>query len=452
MRLARWSTLAMLAIGACTTHAAEHPDKKTKKHKKVSAGNTAVDVEQGAGALTPYVAFAWDGSTATLSNVQPMPDFSQLFSDPVAMAGTMNAIPAGRRVGLGFCVTAPMWGVDALTEADGAATQSPWCDNGVKATQAAFGDWFAQYTAAGGPQPDFVALDDEHDFSTWTASDPAIDAIEADPRFSAVAELFSVTGAKSQCFSIPWDGAMNALKNADLSLAMNGLITNFSNYGDALVPTDLIGVAQDYNGWPVSGFTTSGTFQSPAFYGWIGQVAWKGRNDGSDPDFANDPLATVIFEADQAKVYAQADKPILPWFAFRSYTGETGGYPIYIANSPYWDEQVFHVLMSAGSTNCLLWNPNQTPDDTTALNDDLAELQKKCGNADTITPLGHDAVPYGSPVMASGVKAGARRVWRVSVATVSPKKQIVKVKLPGTTAVSSITIPAGAAGTWVVRQ
>ena len=174
-------------------------------------------------------------------------------------------------------------------------------------------------------------------------------------------------------------------------------------------------------------------------YGQVRQLANGGRNDGTNPDFKTDLLATVIWEAGCMRALKLgSNHPILPWFGTRSCRGDdSGGIPI--ASTPYWNELFYHAMLCGGCTDCLFFDPKPSASDVTAMNDVLATLQSETGNSTALTPLTTDAVPFNAESILSGARCDdGRRVFRVSV---MPGIRSATVTLPGNTAAQTVLIP-----------
>lgn len=401
-------------------------------------------------ALTSFHAFAWCAPTSPLAHVTPM---YRPTGNPQTDAAALAKIPAGQRAVCWQNVSNSMWGnaADVLTGSDGKSYQSPWVDAGAAALKQTIATWVNAVKAAGGII-DFWVLDDENGVGYWQPGiDPAwLAAITADPRFVAPAAPFglSANAVITQGNWQQYNATVGAIKNgylrssilAPLQAAFPG--AGMSNWGDCITPNGML--APDYNGWSYanSAETIAGTVQSPYFYGWVGQLALAGRNDGTNPDFSASPMPTLIWQTDCARAYRASGKPSLPWLSAPSWS--IAGYICALANTPYVIEAHYHALMALGVTSLLSFNPNE---DVSAVDAALADLQKQCDGFSSFEPIALAPTAYDATTLVSGIRLpNGREVYRV---TVGPVQSAASVTLAnGKT--QTVQIPSGQVGAWVM--
>jgi hypothetical protein len=238
----------------------------------------------------------------------------------------------------------------------------------------------------------------------------------------------------------------------------------YSEFNDGYLPKAVAKYAPEFNGWQQYSFLPLfGSHQSIAYYHGFGQISWQGRNDGTNPDFLASPMPTLIWETQTARVHTAASElPQIPWIAGKSYRGDSPDQASHfvIANTPYYEEGLWHIMMCSNTTNVLYWNTreqNSRPGfskfdaDNAALDADLAEFAKEADNAPSIHCLTLDNVPFNSKILVSGVECqgahGKRKLFRV---TLSSGEKTATVTLPGETQPREIKLEGDQVGTWIV--
>jgi hypothetical protein len=441
------------------------------------AWSISVHAAHGAGAsamfspLAPYTAFSWQapwlGGTPHLSPLIWMSTQSM----PGIIARKLAALPPGRRVLFVWHAQEQIWGDrnDSVpaTPADiasgvvpaGTIFQSPWLDHGAAVRAAWFGRWLNGVKKSG-TAVDFLVTDVERGLPMWVVHPPQVRAIGADPRFAALAEKFSIhdlaavgnIGRWDVCSA--WNAGMDSTIHGYFRSAYFAPLTKvfpgvgYSDYNSMILAAALADRARDLNGWAQPCLEPlPGTHQSPAIYGQIRQLANAGRNDGTNPDFTKDPLATIAWEAGTMRALVLGSShPILPWFCPRSWRGDAAG-TTPLAGTPYWEEMIYHAMLSGGCVDCLFWDPSAPPADVMAMNQVLATLQARTHGSASLKPLTTDAIPFNTPVIVSGAACDdGRRLFRV---TVMPTATSATFKLPGDSSARTISIPAGQAGVWL---
>jgi len=421
--------------------------------------------------LTPYTAFSWAAPWLGKSpHLSPMIWLSDR-QEPGIIARQLAALPPGRRVLFIWHAQNQIWGDhdDAVpaTAADVAAGtvpakttfQSPWLDHGSAAVAAWFGPWLDGVKKSG-TAVDFLVTDAEVDLSMWAILPPQVHAIAADPRFGEIAAKYDLRDISAVGKLDHWDvcsawntamastiaGYFRAAYYAPLKSRFSD--AGYTEYADGILPRALAGRCRDVNGWPNwSMGPMFGTHQSPPIYGQVRQLAYPGRNDGTNPDFAKDPLATLAWETSSMRALPLGSSyPIIPWFCPRSWKGDAAGSAA-LGGTPYWNELVYHSMLAGGCVDCLFWDPKAPPADVMAMNDVLADLQTQTSNSKTLKPLSTDAIPFNATSIVSGVQCeDGHRLFRI---TVMPGATSATVTLPGETNPRTIAIPIGQVGVWL---
>jgi hypothetical protein len=418
--------------------------------------------------IVPYLAMAWTAPSAPLAHVVGVVRF-QSSSDPEKIARALKVLPEGERFLLRWeSNDNQFWGnpADQLIGGHSQATrpgkpesfQGPWIDHGA-AAEAVFETRFAAALRQRGASPDYLVLDTEMGISTWELTAPQLRAIMADRRWPAVAKRFGVSGTAGLV------GAGNNPNAQAFNLAMQVTSAGYfragyfelwqaafprvccSDFGDGVLnAVQAVQAVDDGGGIQPMALPMHGNVQSPCCYAWVHKIGRPPSNQGAD--FSN-PLPALCWIVSMTRAYAQSPQPIVPWVAAKSWTD--GSVPI--ANTPYQDELLWHVCLSAGCTDVLFFNPDSPAADNAAMDADLAALQQQAGDSPTLVPLTRAAVAYTSPVLVSGARcANGRRLYRVTVGagpTTAPAA--LTLVLPGESATTTLHVRPGEVGLWVVR-
>jgi hypothetical protein len=421
-----------------------------------------------------YTAFAWIAPAKPLGHVVGVVRF-QAKSDPEQVARDLMARPAGARALLRWesndnhlwhnrhdQLALPQTGMSRL--ATGQGYQGPWIANGA-AAEAAFESRFADALKQRRAMPDLLVLDLEMGVGTWDMTPPQLAAIVADSRWPALAKRFGLRSTSEligvldtpdarafnlamqvteggyfrDAFFIPWQGRFPMI--------------HCSDFGDGVLDDKQEIEAPDDNGviQPMS-LPMHGDLQSPCCYAWVHRIGHVPANQGAD---FNKPLPVLCWLSSMVRAYARSPQPVLPWIAAKSWTDATSANPrgsVGIRDTAFQDELVWHICLSAGCTDVLFFNPDARPADDAAVDGDLAELQRESGDATSLRPIEKDAVPYASGVLVSGaVTPGGRRLYRVTVGTIEATARQVSVGLDGNEGISTVEIPPGACGAWLLR-
>jgi hypothetical protein len=416
-----------------------------------------------------YTAFAWTAPPQPLRHVVGTVWY-QSNSDPDRIAAQLAARPDGAHALLRWESNDnhvwhhPADQLAAPGPATRAAYQGPWIPNGT-AAETAFEDRFAAALQRRGATVDLLVLDTEMGVGTWGLKPEQLAAIVADPRWPPLARRFGVarTDHLVNVLDTPdaraFNRAMQVTSGEYFRAAFFDPWTrrfpaiHGSDFGDGVLDDAQAADAPDDNGivQPMS-LPMHGDLQSPCCYAWVHRIGRPPASRGAD---FTKPLPVLCWLTSMARAYARSPQPVLPWLAARSWTDGTAANPagsVSIRDTPFQDELVWHTCLSAGCTDVLFFNPDARPADDAAMDGDLAALQKQAGDAPSMRPLSTGAVPFDSPVLASGaVTPAGRRVYRVTVGSVEATARRVTVTLPGDRAATTVDIPAGTCGAWVVR-
>jgi hypothetical protein len=416
--------------------------------------------------LTPYRAIAWTAPTPPLPHVVGVVRY-QSSSDPAAVAAALNHRPAGARALLRWesndnrfwknpadllPIASP-----ASQPSDATTAPGPWLEHGA-AAEAAFESRFAEALHRLNTRPDFLVLDTEMGIGTWSLTSPQLSAIGGDRRWSAVARQFGIRGADdlvgvtnspaARAFNLAMQVTTAAYFRAGYFLPWRKIDPSIgcSDFGDGVLNEAQAAQAVDDDGnvQPMA-LPMHGNMQSPCCYAWVHKIGQRPCNQGAD---FRQPLPALCWITSMVRGYAQSPEPMLPWIAARSWTD---GH-VLIANTPYQDELVWQVCLSAGCTDVLYFNPDARAADDAAMDGDLAALERQARRSPTLTPLTTAAVPFASPVLVSGARcADGRRVYRVTTWPAAAAPRVLRVMLPGEIIETAVTVPAGEVGAWVVR-
>jgi hypothetical protein len=173
----------------------------------------------------------------------------------------------------------------------------------------------------------------------------------------------------------------------------------------------------------------------------------------------------LIWEVQTARAHTLAsDIPQIPWISYKSYAGDSPDAKSHylLANSPYYEEALWQILICSNATDVLFWNPKPQGQvgpgsafdkDNIAMNSAMAELAAQMDNAPTIRCLTLDRVPYNSKVLVSGADClgvhGTRRLYRV---TLAPGERNATITLPGETNPRTIMLTGSQTGQWIVEN
>jgi hypothetical protein len=427
-----------------------------------------------AGPPARYTALAWIAPARPLMHVVGAVRY-QSNSDPDRVTADLDSRPPGARALLRWeSNDNHVWHnpldqlqdprVPATRPATGTSFQGPWIPNGA-AAEAAFEDRFAAALQQRRATPDFLVLDTEMGVGTWSLTPPQLAAIVADPRWPPLARRFNVrsTAALIGVLDSPdaraFNLAMQVTEGGYFRAAyFEPWLRHFpdlhgSDFGDGVLDERSAAQAPDDGGVvEPMGLPMHGDTQSPCCYAWVHHIGRPPASQGAD---FTKPLPVLCWQASAVRAYARSPRPIVPWIAAKSWTDGSPRDPagsVGIRNTPFQDELVWQVCLSGGCVNVLFFNPDGRPADDAAMDADLAALQQQTGDAPSFRPLTTDPVPYGAAVLASGaITPTGRRVYRVTVGSAAAVARQVDVTLPGERDATSVAIPAGACGAWVLK-
>jgi len=427
-------------------------------------------------------AFSWDAPNAAYTrNITGM--VTAYPYTPVAeVISKLNAQPAGKRVllMLGFtdrlashpsdaCRTIDASGKTVLTTFPG-----PWCDNGLAEVKTNVTKFFGALQSGGVKGIDMLVLDNETTF--WagryvTADGSNTKAIEADPRFPALAKRMGVKTLNK----LAWGGVEYykwcQFVAGDFDVALNTAVFtpfrakwpsgNTCNYGGAPITSHFI--TPDMGGLGiVNGGAGYGTHNSMSFYGnslhWIRGAAFAGTT-------LND-TAFDMFRLNMHRIRAcnaSSTRKMLPWVANYSLGcngegqepgGDLANYYSSLANTKYWDENMIQLAMH-GCDTMLLFNPAAWRRDQNAAIWNKLSDQERCSSVIDMINAQLGATPgvsrwFSLPglqdrVMATGRRVAGGTMWRFSFA---PGVASVTVAMKNGD-VREIVPQAGEVGAWL---
>ncbi len=341
-----------------------------------------------------------------------------------------------------------------------------WPDHGSEETIANYEKFFADFVYIGGTA-DVMLLDYEKNYHKisiqYNGGNPRWAAIEADPRFAAVATKLGFSDITPLPFNSPeylkWNSVAGDIFDTAIDVSVYDVAKNFfpniefSNYGSYTV--DQADPIYNYSG-DIEFRETSGcgTHDARRFYGLMDEGLAKKKMDGKSA-FGKSGWSAFLLETYDVKTIRRAtSRPLHPWIPTYSYKSEIPGRDAMLSNSPYYDELVRQLAMHA-CNRVVYWNPAawasgqnpadwNKPEDAVHLNDLADELNNKLAGA-WIGPMTIAAFPWDTKMVAGGLKFSNKTVWRFSFA---PDVQAVKVYIDGNPKV--VAAPEGEAGAWLV--
>lgn len=425
--------------------------------------------------LKPFMAFAWQ-PTAPLRHVSAMLPIGPQ-SNPLETALASKKMPAGCRVLLSGSMANGLLDQpeDHCRDAAGNLTAFPgiWPEKGVLVVAARCDAFFSAFAGAGG-ECDALSLDFEDGFSNWGMRPDRLRAIAADPRFADTMTKLGLTSLHdaddllkqvddwrhSNGMYLKWNSRTDGIVNAALSRAVGAPLgrrlpgAGFCNYNAVIVtPPNAVPDLNGHNSY--SEGPPCGSYQCPPVYGDVGNISVVG--------IAGDwksPFTCVIWCADRVRACVRSSLiPVLPWISFRGRTGDDPAYPtVRWANTDYWQESVYHTLLSAGANNVLYFDPrghrdiftkpppgSVSPEDDQALEDVLADIEQRAHAHPFAKALNTELMAYTDKVLASAaVTDDGHTVARV---TFAPGVEAADVKI-GSSTIHAVC-PAGKVGVWV---
>jgi len=254
-----------------------------------------------------------------------------------------------------------------------------WWDSGAVYVRKKHEDLFRNLYELGA-KLDLVVLDYENKIANFMFKgvnvadyeDNYLTAIENDPRF---VDMVDDIGTSDLTPMINYFGQDLYLKFNDYWLRKRSEYINtaifdpllsyfpnakFHNYQDVLV-TPMVPVP-DLNGHRIycCGNTGaySGTHQTDTFYGWMGHITTTQVPEGAT-SFPFTPFNGLLYEAKKMKSIASSSIPFAGWIAYKSFieTNPEGVNYVSYSNNEYYDEMLFHLLLS-GPDHLVYWNPS----------------------------------------------------------------------------------------------
>jgi hypothetical protein len=419
--------------------------------------------------LRPYTAFSWSFA-GPRDKVKPM-YWIQRATPPGVAAQATARMAAGSRVVLtvDFGRELLVHPGDACMTPDGkpAGHQGVWPVHGARAAAEEFDNYLRHFAAAGG-QIDMLVLDYEGNNSCWWMTAARLEAIGADPRFK---QLVPALGFADPLKALPqnstargeylrWNAVMDRLVMDAMEQALLAPLrrhfprAGLSNFdGQALPPENVIpelnGHMQYRLGDPV------GTHQSPAVYGGILASAAVPTVDWTRP------FVQVVYAANLVRTAVRSSpRPVMPWVAHRGFHRPGGkARPSVWGGTDYWQEGMYHALLSGGTTNLLYWNPpsrlppphnqsdteNAVPADDDATEAVMAEVERAAGGQLIVAAVATDQSPWDPPFIASAARlADGATLARV---TFAEKTTEASITVGGRQV--RVAKPPGKLGAWV---
>jgi len=441
-----------------------------------SFGAAPVTPAPGRAGLKPYVAFAW-APTAPLGHVSTMVRFG-LDTNPLDLVLASKALPPGCRVFLSASLTNGLLDQreDRCRDAAGnfVDQQGIWPEHGVSAVAALCDRFFGAFTEAGG-QCDLISLDFEENYSNWVMAPERLRAVTADPRFPAVAAKLGLPGTdnpeqiaqrlidwrNSNGLYLKWNSVTDGFVADAVNRAIGGPLwrhlpaAGFCNF-DSCVVTPANAFPDSNGNMFYDEGPMVGNYQCPSISGVVGNIAIVGI-----PGDWKAPFTSLLHSANLVRACVRSSNaPVLTWVCYRSWPGDEPGHPVApYGNTDYWQESLYHALLSGGTTNVFYFNPRPdhqdifakpkpgvpTLEDDQAVDAALAEIEQQAHGHVFSKPLFTQPVAYTDQALVSAAKTDeGRMVARVSFAA---GVEAADVKIAGQTI--HVMRPAGRVGAWV---
>ncbi len=373
-----------------------------------------------------FWAWCWSAPAASDHNLYPMIWVHHAdYATPAKIAAETRAIPAGK-VALFFWKGAASLlssRVDTCRTAHGRITAfpGPWLLGGADELGGRLGRFFRRYKAAGG-RLNYVVLDYEAGITCWQISSAGARAIQADPRFTALARRLGFTNMQLIFHAGVARRMWNLLAGQRVATALNRAFyrparasfpqVQASNFGGVAMLG--LRMAPDVNGHYQLEDCIFGSGQSPAFYGTVGGLAHEIKGGHV---YGGSSFAALRYEM----MYLQATmrsscKPVVPWIGYPEFA--------HTAYAQAYYRELIYQLALRGADRFLYWNPrawrkNQkymsNGRDDRLLNHCLTVLNNKVGQVPGRV-LDTGAVQWNSPLLVAGrVTSAGYILYRVTV-------------------------------------
>jgi len=363
------------------TRAHSRADQKLTRLVRTLAALVVTLVAARAGAQVKV----WGWSSLDSANSPNMTGMVRVYPDakPADVAKMLAAKPAGQRVlcMLGFTEILASHPQDACRKVgpNGKVTLTkypgPWCDSGAIVARRQVETFLDGLRAAGVPVIDALVLDNETTFwaGRYITSDGAnVNAIEADPRFPALAKRLGFKKLNRLAWGSNEYHRWNEVVSADFDAALQRVVAqpflarwpkaSVCNYGSA--PIAQGHMTPDMSGHGiVHGGRGFGTHASISFYG--ESLPWIRNRQFLGATLNDSPFDMFRINMHRARATLANGRRLMPWIASRSLgcNGEgrepgsdLGAYRAPIANTQYWDESVIQLVMH-GCDTLLMFNP-----------------------------------------------------------------------------------------------
>ncbi len=360
--------------------------------------------------ILPWLSFSWCPPEANGFCTQMVNGMATGSMDPVAGSKALLSKSSGYRAllipGLGnTLVNDP---ADKLTY-QGNQYSGIWLNGGINTTKTLWTNYLQQLVQNGGII-DYLVLDYEGiAVNIWAGPSAQLAAIVSDFRYQLAiknGQAPVISGTDSSGFPIISDYAsfikyFTEISNQAINSAIVEPLLNYfpncqmSNYGNFASDGSILdtnGFKQPYN------YVKVGTAQSPAFYGAGNQ--------------ATTPYDSLVYGLNWLRLPSRLSyDPIIPWI------GEESNYSGLLNNTPYYQELLYHTLLSFG-TRVLFFNPSATQADMAIFSGTVKELNGLANNGTWIKTLSKSEVPdiVGAIISGALFKVGEEKkhIWRIT--------------------------------------
>jgi hypothetical protein len=437
---------------------------------------------------------SWKPVWRVLPHVTPMlwlggyltctPNPSDKLPDAEQMAQASAAIPEGRRVLLWYRYFTTFWSCpedEVRSAQSGLSYRGPWSDVAMSKVEEEWSRWLLRFQRSGG-QLDYLIGDceDWSKLTNWWLKPDQLAAIRGDPRFREAKyglaplsemlkgvnlDLVLDTATSSQYLG--WNLQISRMSAAEMIRSVwDPALRLFpklrgANYGGL---RDVVQPAPDPNGHPQPLDNVFGTSPSPVAYGSLLQASTSYSIDPANPTrlirgagkrLPQDAWGSFLIDQQQGRAARRGmpDRPLLPWIASRTFTGDDGrsiGYP---KDPRYYIENIVHYAL-LGTEVFLWWNP--VPGGNSPAMDEVKGMQELAEELERVMVLVNDQcggvvertidvspIRLDSPFVLTGAVCGnGTTLWRVTF-----RPDIRSYRRPDTGEVR--TLPPDSVGDWI---
>lgn len=402
--------------------------------------------------LAPFTAYAWTTPLGTSGSSMNNFLYCDANHTPAAEAAVSNTMTGNVAI---VVVPVQDFGNRAAdAPVGGPSNKNVWCTSAVSSEKARITQWISDYVAAGGREPERIAMDQEGLTSSYNTTDADLIAIWNDPRSEEWREelaTYGITDLNRDLIDVPdysvmggryGDyGAFLRMNSACLSVQKRALDeayyqpfkavwpnAQFSNYSGCITTEAELSAVRYFNArmefqlGPIAG-----THGAPEFYGDYSAAAITLYGPGG--------YSCARYETNRIRsMYRSAPTvPLTPWVSY-------GFADPYLSEREYCRELRFHLAL-CGADGLFYFNSGSTADLDQKFAADLNAIKARLTSTDRqcITTSITFALPYFCSGMRVGPVGSATYHWRYTIAP-----NITTISLNGVPR----TIDTGLRGVW----